>query len=283
MLRQVLLQGYALAHLGHRRPELALPALRYRYREALKRFVAKRASIKLPAGPLIVLGDGVWFRFKRRPWVLYLTALRSTSGHIAVFLDPVLLPGQEGAFKWEATIQRIPGRIQRRIRAIVVDNLNGMKKLAKRRGWHLQLCHFHLLLKLQVQYRRKRRALIGGAIRETIYRLVRGAIELPAAQAAEATAQLEQIVATGFCTMRLDAVIRDFLWSVPFYRSYLKHPELNLPSTTNVLESMARIVREMLRRNRSGSSPESLLRWVTALIRLRPRMTCNRSPINRNT
>ncbi len=54
-----------------------------------------------------------------------------------------------------------------------------------------------------------------------------------------------------------------------FYRSYLTHPNLGLPLTTNAVESMCRLLREMFRSSRAGSNPASVLLWATALIRLR--------------
>ena len=53
------------------------------------------------------------------------------------------------------------------------------------------------------------------------------------------------------------------------------HPQLGLPQTTNTVESMGRLLREMFRRNRAGSNPASTLRWATAFIRMRSTITCN--------
>jgi hypothetical protein len=78
-------------------------------------------------------------------------------------------------------------------------------------------------------------------------------------------------------------VLRQLLVDLPFYRSYLAYPNLGLPLTTNAIESMCRFAREMLRSSRAGSSPKLLLLWTTALIRLRPTITCNGHQINRNS
>jgi hypothetical protein len=43
----------------------------------------------------------------------------------------------------------------------------------------LQLCHFHLLVKLQAQLRGVRCALHGGPVREEIHQFVRRALQLP--------------------------------------------------------------------------------------------------------
>jgi len=282
VLNQVFLEKYTLRLLVKRRPGIGLANFRHRFRQTLNSFITRPSPQKLPPGPLILLADGLFFLFQRKPWVLYLIALKSCSGKTAMFLDPVLLPDRESALKWRQAFGNIPPKIRTRIRALVVDNLNGMKKIAKHHGWVLQLCHFHLILKFQVQHRRQRRALKGGPLREDIYRLMRQILEVPDGPLLTALiAQLTQLAQNPRMTYRIQAVIREFLRSINYYRTYLTYPKLNLPSTTNTIESMGCIIRDLLRRNRSASSPQSLLRWATALIRLRKKLNCNGKIINR--
>lgn len=276
VLNQIFLEKYTLSHLAKRRSGVGLANFRHRFRQTLRRFVARPNSQKLPSGPLILLADGVFFCFQKRPWVLYLMAFKSCTGKTAIFLDPVLLPEREGALRWRQAFETIPYKTRVRIRALVVDNLNGMKKIAKYQGWVLQLCHFHLILKFQVQHRRQRRALRGGVMREEIYQLIRQILEVSDGPRLNASiAQLTQLAQNPCITYRIQAVVREFLKSINYYRAYRIHPELNLPSTTNTIESMNSIIRDLLRRNHSASSPQSLLRWVTALIRLRKPLNCN--------
>lgn len=276
ILNQVFLEKYTLQHLAKRRPGVGLTNFRYRFRQALSRFVKRPSPQKIPSGPLILLADGLFFYFKKRAWVLYLMALKSSNGKTAIFLDPVLLPERESAEKWKQVFETIPLKIKKRIKALVVDNLNGMKKITKHENWILQLCHFHLILKFQVQHRRQRRALIGGAMRDGIYQLIRQILNIPNGLLLDALiVRLNQLAQNHCITYRIQAMIREFLSSITYYRTYRAHPELGLPSTTNTVESMNCIIRDLLRRNRSASSPKSLLRWATALIRLRKELNCN--------
>ena len=277
VLHQVFLEKYTLYHLAKRRSGVPLANFRYRFRQALHRFVVRPNPQKLPSGPLLLLVDGLFFHFQRLPWVLYLTALRSCAGRKAVFLDPVLISKKESAVRWQQALETaIPPKAKLRIRALVVDNLNGMKKIAKYRGWILQLCHFHLIQKFQIQYRRQRRVLRGGVLREEIYRLIRQALEVPEGPLLKAAvARLTQLAKIPSITYRIQAMVREFLASINYYRSYITHPELNLPSTTNTVESMCCILRDLFRRNHSASNPRALLEWATALIRLRKELNCN--------
>ena len=284
MLDKVFVRGFTLAQLASRRVGVALPAYRYRFRRMLHRFVARPNAPLIPRGPLVLLADGLWFAFGGQPWVLYLTALKSCTGNRAVFLDPLLFPGKEGASRWHHAMAAIPPDAARRIQAMVVDNLPGMQRLAKHHGWVLQLCHFHMILKLQVHRRGVRYALRGGPVREEIYQLVRAALELPTGRRfSQALVRLRRLADTDCGTPRIQLTVREFVQRIAFYRAYRTQPALGLPRTTNTVESMARIIREMFRSNRSGSNPASVLRWATALIRMRPHITCNSKPVNRKS
>jgi hypothetical protein len=284
VLRRVLVDGFTLTQLFSKRPGVALPAYRYRFRQALHGFVARPSPQVIPSGPLVLLADGLWFEFDGRPWVLYLTALKPCCGNDATFLDPLLLPGREGASRWQQALEAIPSGATRRIQAMVVDNLPGMQKLAYQRQWVLQLCHFHLLLKLQAQRRGMRYTLRGGSVREEIHQLIRRILELPEGNRLSGVLKQLTRLSHGDCgTVRIQTTVREFLKGLPFYRSYLKHPHLELPTTTNSVESMCRLLRELFRSSRAGSNPASVLLWATALIRMRPNVTCNGHSFNRKT
>ena len=284
LLYRVFVQGCTLSQLFSNRTAVALPAYRYRFRQALARWVARPTPQPVPRGPLTLLIDGLWFEFDGTPWVLYLVALKSCRGHQAIFLDPLLLPGREGASRWQQAVDAIPVHARQRICAVVADNLPGIEKIASHQGWVLQLCHFHLLLKLQAPRRRVRYALRGGAVREEIYQSIRNALLLLEGKHLSKTLGRLKRLSQGDCgTVRIKTVLCQFLVDLPFYRSYLAHPDLGLPLTTNAVESMCRLIREMLRSSRAGSNPKSLLLWATAFIRLRPTITCNGYLINRNS
>jgi hypothetical protein len=281
-LQRVLVQGCTLGQLFSNRVGVALPTYRYRFRQALRRLVARRSPQKIARGPLVLLADGLWFGFDGRPWVLYLTALKPCRGNHATFLDPLLLPGKEGASRWQQAIAAIPPSARQRIQAMVVDNLPGMRRIARQQQWVLQLCQFHLLLKLQARRRTVGYALRGGAVREEIHQLVRNALQLPDGPRLSRTLKRLRRLSQGDCgTLHIQTTVREFLSNLQFYRSYFTHPNLALPVTTNAVESMCRLIREMLRRSRAGSNPASLLLWATAFIRLRPTVTCNGHSFNR--
>lgn len=281
LLHKVFGQGFTLAQLASRRRGVAIATYRYRFRQALQRFVARPSSVCIPSGPLVLLADGLWFQFEGEPWVLYLTAVKPCCGHHAVFLDPVLLSGTETATRWRTVLATLSPMLTARVQALVVDNLRGMRPLALQQGWLLQLCHFHLLLKLQVHGRGRRHALRGGAVRHDIYRWTRAILELPEGRPLKHAIRQLRRLAQGDCgTRRIQWSVREFLRHREFYRTYLAWPNLGLPRTTNTVESMGRLIRELFRRNRAGSNPAAVLTWATALVRMRSQITCNGHSIN---
>jgi hypothetical protein len=281
VLRRVLVEGFTLIQLFSARSQVELPGFRYRFREALQQFVARPSPQAIPSGPLVLLADGMWFEFRGKPWVLYLTALKPCDGNYATFLDPMIFPGEEHVSHWRQAFSAIPEHAMNRIQALVVDHLPGMRGVAAQRGWILQLCQFHLMLKLQAHRRRIRHSVPGAAAREEIQQLIRYALESADGNRLTRTIRRLRQLSEHDCGKRIPATVREFLKRLPLYRSYLTHPELELPRTTNTVESMGRIIRELFRSSRSGSTPRAVLLWATAVIRMRPTVTCNGHSINR--
>lgn len=275
-LHKVFLQNFSLKQLLTRRSQVKLPAYRYRFRQRLEKFLSAPHKPNIPKGWLILLADGIWFRFEGKPWVLYVAALKSCSGNRAIFLKPFLFPGKEGGSKWQKVFWAIPEDIRHRVCALVVDNLNGMQMIARENNWLLQLCHFHMLIKLKVCRKRIQRKLKGGSVRLELFDLVSYALRARDPQKLNtALNRLEFLSKSDLATKRIRATIRDFLDCFGYYRTYLDYPNLELPTTTNTIESMWAILRSMLRHSRAGSNPKSLLMWAEALIRVKGCLVCN--------
>lgn len=257
---------------------LTVPAVSYRIRRLLRHAVAQMPAVVYPPLKvnLILLVDGLWFRFRGQIWVLYLTAVKPSNQSRAFFMDPILLPGRENLEAWKQVFEAIPPEIKKRIRALVADHFRGVKGIARKNGWVLQLCHFHLIAQL---YRRKgtrNMKLPGRTIRETFYNLVREALEIPEGKQLHVAIQkLHQLLRQPVVSKGMTMVVREFLKELSAYRAYQRYPNLYLPTTTGSVESMGRIIRDMVRRARNFRSPRALQLWATTLIRLRPEVQCN--------
>src|SRR4029077_9212777 len=151
-----------------------------------------------------------------------------------------------------------------------------------RRGfWYYQTGHkprldrsalpLHLISRLQNCRGRRNHRLHGRPLREALYQLTRQALELPDGPPLRSVlAQLNNRVRQAKRLRVMRMIVREFLRRIDHFRAYRKYPKLNLPTTTGSLEAMNRRVRDLMRQTRSIRSPQALLLWTTALIRLVP-------------
>jgi len=203
-------------------------------------------------------------------------ALKACDQNRAVFLDPVLRKGRENMQGWSRAFTTIPPAIHKRIRASVSDEVSGIIKLGTTQGWIVQLCHFHLISRLQNCRGRRNHRLHGRAVREALYQLTRQALELPDGRRLRSVlTQLNNRLRQAKRLRVIRMIVREFLRRIDHFRAYRKYPKLNLPTTTGSLEAMNRRVRDLMRQTRSISSLQALLLWATALIRTRPSVMCN--------
>lgn len=276
LIRKVFLERYTLRHLGRRRPHLSQITFRHHFRQLLRAFLAQPRSLKVQDGPLVLLLDGLWFRFGRTPWVLYQIALKPASGTTAIFLDPILLQGKESAANWERALAVIPDDFRKRIVAVVVDNLGGMEQSAQRHGWVLQLCQFHMLLKFQARRGMLTHSLRGGDSRVELYHLIKKALVLPQGRPLDdVLLRLKSLASHPALPRRIRGSALEFLACLNHYRAHLNHPALGIPSTTNSVESMGALIRDLFKRHRSATTPKSVILWATTMTRIRPEIVCN--------
>lgn len=238
---------------------------------ALRRLL--RQKQRLPASSYALLGDGLYFKFRRMDWVMYVMALKPIRSHRAYFLNPVLLPGKECYERWRQAITTIPPEIQKRIRAFVSDGFRGSKLIAKEYNWIHQRCHFHLLMAL-IRRRGKRSYRIkGGVIREKLLITVRMLLATTDEVVKRRyILKARHLLSHRLCPPWIRIQTVEFLRTLNDFRAYLIYPTLNLPTTTNAIESSGKIVRKA---TSTARTPQSVLLRATAFLRLKKSITCN--------
>jgi hypothetical protein len=252
-------------------------ALGHRFLSELDRQLTRGKRDLAPAAETILICDALWCRFKGRLWVLYLMALRPISGDCATFLDPLLAHGPESKSGWQRALSTIPVDHRAKIRALVVDNFAGCTTIAKENRWILQLCHFHLIATLRAKLGGVRRLnLKDRALRLEAFQLVRIALKTSDKEQLEAClARIKIIHDDALLQWKIRDLLREFLRRIAHYRAYRAYPQLALPRTTGSAESMVRVLRDLMRRTRSLSSPRAFKLWATNYIRHRPKIACN--------
>ena len=96
---------------------LAVSTVSERLNRSLARLLKQKK--RLPRGPYALLGDGLYFKFKRMDWVMYVMAVKPIRSNRAFFLDPVLLQGKECYERWRVALATIPTETKKRTLAFV--------------------------------------------------------------------------------------------------------------------------------------------------------------------
>lgn len=223
----------------------------------------------------MLIVDGVYFKFGRKEWVLYQMALKPMYSKRMYFLDPVLSKGRETITRWEEAVATIPSDIRKQIKGLVSDGLRGFQGLAATNGWVHQRCHFHLLSSLVRGKGKRRYKTRGSSVRDDVLAAVRIMLaDVPEAQRDRTRRALTKHIADRRCPAYVRKHILEFFEREQDFRAYLTHPNLNLPTTTNAMESSGKLVRKA---TKTARTPESLKLRAIAFLRLKQSVVCNGS------
>jgi len=273
LLNRILLERYTIAQ-EQKRLCISKSGIALRYTKAM-RTVATTAPPLFPSGPYALIGDGLYFKFKRKEWVMYLMAVKPIRGKKAYFLDPVLLEGRECYERWVQALATISPVMKKRITAFVSDGFRGSQALSAQHGWFHQRCHFHLLSNL-VRGKGKRRYRVRGSrlrghLLETIQTMItsKNKDDLKASRST-----IRRLTARPICPPYIHKQALEFLEREDDFRTYLRYPKLHLPTTTNAIESTGRLMRKA---TRTARTPNSLLLRAIAFLRLKKFVICNGS------
>lgn len=251
-------------------------AVRKRFEIALDALVNQPRRIRIPKGNLVLIIDASWHRFARIYWTLYCLALKPINQEEAVILDPILQPGKESTEAWEAIIAGLSDSLKKRIGVVVSDGIRGFFRITLSYDWKWQRCHFHLISALQKR-RGQRLATPGRITREKIYQTVRQLLTETAKRRIQTLQnRLKKLMIKPDCPKRMKMIVSGFLREFSFYRTYLDFPELNLPTTTSLMES---INSRLKQRALTVRTPDAWYKWATATIRYKPKFKCKRTKL----
>jgi hypothetical protein len=76
------------------------------------------------------------------------------------------------------------------------------------------------------------------------------------------------------CPRKIRMIMREMLRRTADLRAYLEYPDLRLPATSNVMESMNSRLRALAGRSRGFTTGIALERWIVAAVSFNPRATC---------
>ncbi len=250
---------------------VSVEAIYKRFRGNVNSLVKDKRRVYIRGAKLILVIDAQWQYFKGELWTMYFISVKSISSQTVTILDPVMRQGKECGSVWSEIFTAMPPGIKKRVVAVVSDGIRGIEGVAENNDWILQRCHFHLLSSLQ-KMRGKRATTNGRAVREEIYNSVKIAIQETSNYRLNILCKRLAVLAQDSgCPRMMRMIVRDFLRKSDYFRNHLIYPELNLPTTTNVMESVNSFVR---RKTKPISTPKSWFKWTTAIIRLKSKFIC---------
>lgn len=244
-----------------------------RLRKERDAFNKKQSWGSLPDGPLLLIADAIVKHHKGVWHTWFFMLARSVDDEDAVILPPYYAKGREVYKEWHHALETIPHDARKRVKALVSDGHCGLMSFAEQQHWLVQRCHIHLIMAIQA--RRSRWAMSRKRSEgEEIFMLTNCVLKNPNALAAKnALSRIEEIGWLSRSKM-LKKVLQGFVTSAEDYRTYLNHPELNLPTTSNAAESLNALVKDLSSRARGFRTISSLNAWIIALCKDRKTIKC---------
>ena len=274
-LNKVFKDGLRIRQISTTR-KVSKDAIRKRFEIALNALIDQPRRIRLLAGNFVLIIDAKWHRFAGEYWTLYCLALKPMDRNEAVILDPLLRQEKESTQTWEAIITGLPDLLKKRIIAVVSDGIRGFERIPSSYGWKWQRCHFHLISALQKR-RGQRLATHGRMTREKIYQTARRLLVETSEKRIQALQnRLKKLMVKPDCPKRMKWIVSGFLREFSFYRTYFDFPELNLPTTTGLMESINSRLKQKAPTIRT---PNAWRKWTIAAIRYKPIFKCKRAKL----
>src|SRR3989344_588302 len=230
----------------------------------------------ITAGPesAVLLADAIVKRIRRRWWTVSFTAIKAVGDSRASLLPPVVMAHRESYAGWRCVLNTIPDGIHPAIKALVCDGHQGLVYYARWSGWYVQRCQAHLLFSISG---RRSHSPWGRHRQEgrELYDLAKSIFK--ETDAAALAAMLNTIEVLGWETKspQLRRIISGFVNAVADYRTYLEHPELDIPTTNNAMESFISQFQELCHRARGFATIHSLTGWVRGFAKCKKHITCN--------
>jgi transposase-like protein len=271
----VLANGEKITHIAKHSKSISRSGLCHRLNKTILKI---ERTNKYPDGWLIILADGVRFFLEQKYWTLYSFAIRSKTGGKAYLLDPILLPGRESLGSWKIAFAAIPEDIRNRVLALVSDGFRGVDGMGRKYGWICQRCHFHLLAQLQIRLGFWKN-MPDHPIRKEIYTTVCKLLKTINHES-KYSLELYELINSPHCPQYYRRLGNELIRRLAEFRNYINHPELNLPHTTNCMESFNNIIRDRCKYQRTSKSLQSR---STVLTRTKFSVNCNNRKITNFT
>lgn len=229
-------------------------------------YVEKAGQLIAVADALVKYAAGAW-----HTW--YFILVRAVNANEAVILPPYHRRGTETSTGWREAFEAVDVFTRNRIVALVSDGHRGLTYEAKRRGWLIQRCHFHLISRIQSRrskWKTSQHYEEGMRLFILVKRVLTEKDEPNLQQA------INELKEAGRQTPSRDlrSTLLGFVNSYREFRTYLHHPHFGLPTTNNTAEAMIGLVEEASSRARGFARVATIHEWIVCVVKTRKTIRC---------
>jgi len=145
----------------------------------------------------------------------------------------------------------------------------------------LQRCHFHFIARIQSR-RSKWKTGRHQSEGQKIYELASRILTEP--DESVLTPLIDELEEYSWTTKSRDLrrCLSGFVNHCQDFRSYLKHPELFLPTTSNSAEAVIGLIENVCRRARGFTSVKTTDEWIVSVLKTRKTIKCAPAKLNKN-
>ncbi|MEK9186505.1 MAG: hypothetical protein AAB885_02880 [Patescibacteria group bacterium] len=226
-----------------------------------------------PGVPLIMIADAL-VKYVGKEWhTWYIMLVRPVNEDTAYVIPSYHEKGTETLSGWQRALKAVDGEIANRLKALVCDGHRGLVFGARQRELILQRCHFHFIARIQS---RRSKWKTGRHQNEgkRIYELARWILTEPDNFVLQPLINELEEYSWTTTSEDLQKCLAGFVNHYQDFRSYLKHPELRLPATSNSAEAIIGLIENVCRRARGFTSVKTTNEWIVSVLKIRKTIKC---------
>lgn len=219
--------------------------------------------------PCVLIADAIHIRTRTYKAFVHIVLIASVHDDRAWILPMHIDTRGEHKDTWRTALEAaLTPVLHARVKALVCDGKAGLLSLARDHGWAVQRCQFHLIARLQLKrskYALSRHRREGVMLYELAKTVFTTQSERTCARAVRTLTDIAHIETNKY----LRTIVSGFAKHHRDYRTYIEQPDLQLPHTTNAVESVNSLVRGLLRRMHGVRTAKAAGAWIEALLKQR--------------
>lgn len=236
----------------------------------------------VPSGVSLIMIADALVKYVGKQWhTWYIMLVRPVDEDFAYAIPSYHEKGTETVGGWQRAFESIPSSVANRAKALICDGHRGLIFESRRRRLIMQRCHFHLISRIQSR-RSKWKTSRHQTEGQKIYDLARQILTEPDDSVLQPLINDLEEHSWTTRSKDLQKCLSGFVHYHQDFRSYLKYPELKLPTTSNSAEAMIGLIENVCRKARGFTSVKTTNEWIESVLKTRKTIKCAPAKLNKN-